>query len=467
MSSTASHSTSHSLSQPLSVVVLAAGQGTRMKSNLPKVLHRIAGKPLLEHVINDAQALQAEQIIVVYGHGGEQVRQALSAYELEWVEQAEQLGTGHAVEQALPAIADDHMVLLLYGDVPLICVHTLRRLVAATEGDSLALLTAKLDDPTGYGRIIRDAAGRVQCIVEQKDASPEQLQVNEINTGMLAVKASLLRQWIAQLDDNNAQGEFYLTDIVGLAVADGVTVTTASPDEICEIEGVNNKRQLAQLERAFQQRQANALMEQGLTLLDPTRFDLRGELTIGRDVVIDVNTVIEGKVVLGDNVTVGPNTLLKDISIGAGTQIHANCVLEQSSIGARCEIGPFARMRPQTQLADQVKVGNFVEIKKSVIAEGSKVNHLSYVGDTTMGTHVNVGAGTITCNYDGANKHQTIIGDNVFIGSSTQLVAPVTIGPGATIGAGSTITQDVPADTLALSRTQQQTKQGWRRPKKK
>jgi bifunctional UDP-N-acetylglucosamine pyrophosphorylase/glucosamine-1-phosphate N-acetyltransferase len=463
MSSTASHSLNHHLT----VVVLAAGQGTRMKSNLPKVLHRIGGKPLLEHVINDAQALQAEQIIVVYGHGGEQVRQALSAYELEWVEQAEQLGTGHAVEQALPAIADDHMVLLLYGDVPLICVHTLRRLVAETEGDSLALLTASLDDPTGYGRIIRDTAGRVQCIVEQKDASLEQLQVTEINTGMLAVRASLLRQWIAQLENNNAQGEFYLTDIVGLAVADGVTVATAQPDEICEIEGVNNKRQLAQLERAFQRRQANALMEQGLTLLDPARFDLRGELSIGRDVVIDINAVIEGNVVLGDNVTVGPNTLLKNVTIGAGTQIHAHCVLEQSSVGARCEIGPFARFRPETKLADQVKVGNFVEIKKSVIAEGSKVNHLSYVGDTTMGAHVNVGAGTITCNYDGANKHPTIIGDNVFIGSSTQLVAPVTVGAGATIGAGSTITKDVPAETLALSRTQQQIKQGWQRPKKK
>lgn len=452
---------------PLTVVVLAAGQGTRMKSNLPKVLHRIAGKPLLEHVINDAQALQAEQIVVVYGHGGDQVQQALSGYEVAWVEQAEQLGTGHAVEQALPAIADDRMVLLLYGDVPLIGVHTLRRLVAATAGDSLALLTATLGDPTGYGRIIRDAAGRVQCIVEQKDASAEQLQVNEINTGMLAVRAPLLRQWIAQLENNNAQGEFYLTDIVGLAVADGVTVTTAHPDEICEIEGVNNKRQLAQLERAFQQRQANALMEQGLTLLDPARFDLRGELSIGRDVVIDVNAVIEGNVILGDNVTVGPNTVLKNVTIGAGTQIHANSVLEQSSVGARCEIGPFARIRPQTQLADQVKVGNFVEIKKSVIAEGSKVNHLSYVGDTTMGANVNVGAGTITCNYDGANKHQTVIGDNVFIGSSTQLVAPVSVGDGATIGAGSTITQDVPAETLALTRSQQKSKQGWQRPKKK
>jgi len=456
-----------SVNLPLSVVVLAAGRGTRMKSALPKVLHCIAGRPLVEHVITDAQELGATGIHIVFGHGGEQVQQALSAYDLHWVEQREQLGTGHAVEQALPAIPDDHLVLLLYGDVPLITVSTLQRLIAATTGDALALLTAKLADPAGYGRIVRNAEEKVQCIVEQKDASTEQLKINEINTGMLAVKADMLKKWIARLDNNNAQGEFYLTDIVGFAVADGVDITTAHPDEICEIEGVNNKRQLAELERAFQLRQARQLMDDGLTLRDPARFDLRGELVIGGDVEIDINVLVEGRVTLADGVRVGPNVVLKNISIGAGTQIHANCLLEDSIVGMQCDIGPFARLRPQTNLANKVKVGNFVEIKKSSIAEGSKVNHLSYVGDTTMGTGVNVGAGTITCNYDGANKYQTVIGDNVFIGSDTQLIAPVVIAEGTTIGAGSTITKDTLANTLALSRAEQVTVKNWKRPKKK
>ncbi len=450
----------------LSVVVLAAGQGTRMKSTLPKVLHCIAGRPLVEHVITDAQELGATDIHIVFGHGGEQVQQALSSYDLNWVEQTEQLGTGHAVEQALPAIPDDHLVLLLYGDVPLITVQTLQRLIAATEGNALALLTAKLADPTGYGRIVRDAAGKVKCIVEQKDASTDQLSIDEINTGMLAVKADRLKKWIAALDNNNAQGEFYLTDIVGFAVEDGVVINTANPDEICEIEGVNNKRQLAELERAYQLRQARQLMEAGLTLRDPSRFDLRGELIIGRDVEIDINVLIEGRVELADGVQVGPNVILKNVSIGAGTQIHANSLLEESIAGTQCDIGPYARLRPQTNLANKVKVGNFVEIKKSNIADGSKINHLSYVGDTTMGNDVNVGAGTITCNYDGANKYQTIIGDNVFIGSDTQLVAPVVIADGTTIGAGSTITKDTPADALTLSRAEQVSVKSWKRPKK-
>lgn len=456
--------------KPLSVVVLAAGQGTRMKSNLPKVLHTIAGLPLVEHVIKDALELKASGIHVVYGHGGEQVQHALSPYDLAWAEQAEQLGTGHAVEQALPAIPDDHLVLLLYGDVPLITVSTLQRLIAATANDSLALLTARLDDPTGYGRIVRDGvdnSGAVQSIVEQKDASDEQLAIDEINTGMLAVNATLLKKWIAKLDSNNAQGEFYLTDIVGMAAEDGIAITSANPDEICEIEGVNNKRQLAELERAFQLRQARQLMEEGLTLRDPTRFDLRGELIIGRDVVIDINVLIEGRVELADGVIIGPNAVLKNVSIGRGTRVDANCVLEESSIGADCDIGPFARLRPQTNLANKVKVGNFVEIKKSDIADGSKVNHLSYVGDTTMGSNVNIGAGTITCNYDGANKHQTVIGDDVFVGSDTQLIAPVTIATGSTIGAGSTITRDTPDDTLTLSRAKQTSVKGWTRPVKK
>lgn len=459
-----------SIEKPLSVIVLAAGQGTRMKSNLPKVLHCIAGRPLVEHVITDALELGAADIHVVFGHGGEQVKQALSSYELNWAEQAEQLGTGHAVEQALPAIPDDHLVLLLYGDVPLITVDTLQRLIAATANDSLALLTAKLADPTGYGRIVRDGkdnSGAVQAIVEQKDANQEQLAIDEINTGMLAVNATLLKNWIGKLDNNNAQREFYLTDIVGMAAADGVAITSANPAEICEIEGVNNKRQLAELERAFQLRQARQLMEDGLTLRDPTRFDLRGELIIGQDVEIDINAVIEGRVELADGVIVGPNVVLKNVSIGRGTRVDANCVLEESVVGENCTIGPFARLRPQTNLANKVKVGNFVEIKKSDIADGSKVNHLSYVGDTTMGSNVNVGAGTITCNYDGANKHQTIIGDDVFIGSDTQLIAPVTIAAGSTIGAGSTITRDTPDNALTLSRVKQTSIDGWTRPSKK
>jgi bifunctional UDP-N-acetylglucosamine pyrophosphorylase/glucosamine-1-phosphate N-acetyltransferase len=459
------------MSDPLSVVVLAAGQGTRMQSDLPKVLHTIGGEPLLVHVIKAAMALSASQISIVYGHGGGQVQEALSQYSLQgnihWVEQSQQLGTGHAVEQALPGIPDDHLVLLLYGDVPLISVETLQKLIAATANDALALLTAELENPTGYGRIVRDTAGNVLSIVEQKDAAPDQLAIKEINTGMLAVKADKLRKWISRLDNNNAQGEFYLTDIVGLAVEDNIKISTANPNEICEIEGVNNKRQLAGLERAFQQRQANQLMEAGLTLRDPARFDLRGELIIGRDVEIDVNVVVEGRVELGDKVSIGPNTVLKNVAIGSGTRVHANCVIENSVMGSRCEIGPFARVRPDTRLADGVKIGNFVEIKKSEIAAGSKISHLSYVGDTTMGANVNVGAGTITCNYDGANKHQTIIGDNVFIGSDTQLIAPVTIEEGATIGAGSTITRDAPGETLTLSRSKQVSKQGWRRPVKK
>jgi len=455
-----------SVDLPLSVVVLAAGQGTRMKSTLPKVLHRVAGRPLVEHVITDALELGAADIHIVFGHGGEQVQKALSTYDLNWVEQTERLGTGHAVEQALPAIPDDHLVLLLYGDVPLVTVHTLERLIDATASNALALLTAKLPDPTGYGRIVRDEAGKVQCIVEQKDASTAHLAIDEINTGMLAVKADMLKKWIARLDNNNAQGEYYLTDIVGFAVEDGIVINAANPDEICEIEGVNNKRQLAELERAFQLRQARQLMDDGLTLRDPARFDLRGELIIGHDVEIDINVLIEGRVELADGVLVGPNVVLKNVSIGAGTQVHANCVLEESVVGAQCDIGPFARLRPQTNLANKVKVGNFVEIKKSDIANGSKINHLSYVGDTTMGADVNVGAGTITCNYDGANKYQTIIGDDVFIGSGTQLIAPVVVADGTTIGAGSTVTRDTLAGTLTLSRAEQVSVEGWKRPRK-
>lgn len=452
------------MSESLSVVVLAAGQGVRMQSEMPKVLHTIGGKPLLAHVIEDAEALNAERIVVVYGHGGEQVQAALAGKNIHWVEQEQQLGTGHALAQALPALDDDHTILLLYGDVPLISVETLRTLVQTASDNCLALLTAELDDPSGYGRIVRDGAGNVQCIIEQKDASPEQLAIREINTGMLAVKAKPLRQWVSQLKNDNAQSEYYLTDIVGFAVADGVGVQTTRPSSLIEIEGVNNKYQLAELERAYQQRRAKHFMQAGLTLRDPARFDVRGELAFGKDVAIDINVLLEGDVVLGNDISIGPNCCLKNAIVGDGTIIEANCVIEDSRIGANCNIGPFARLRPETTLADSVKVGNFVEVKKSTIASGSKVNHLSYVGDTTMGSNVNVGAGTITCNYDGANKHQTIIGDNVFIGSDTQLVAPVTLGDGATIGAGSTITQDAPENALSLSRVKQTTREGWKRP---
>jgi len=455
------------MAMPLSVVVLAAGQGTRMKSDLPKVLHKIGGIPLLSHVIRAAQALDVADITVVYGHGGDQVQSVLSDEKISWVEQSKQLGTGHAVQQAMPSVPDNHTTLLLYGDVPLITAKTLQKLVKATEQNSLSLLTANLVNPTGYGRIVRDSEGSVQCIVEQKDATDDQLVINEVNTGMLAVRSNELREWVNRLDNNNAQKEYYLTDIIGFAVKDGMSIHTTNPDTTMEIEGVNNKKQLADIERAHQKRIADEYMENGLTLRDPARFDVRGKLSFGKDVVVDVNVIFEGDVTLGDGVFIGPNSVLKDISIGNNTSVHENCVLEKSTIGNDCDIGPFARIRPDTELADQVKIGNFVEIKKSTVAAGSKVNHLSYIGDTTMGSQVNVGAGTITCNYDGVNKHKTIIGDNVFIGSNTQLIAPVTVGDGATIGAGSTITRGAPSDALTLTRPKQVTKEGWKRPVKK
>lgn len=451
----------------LSIVILAAGQGTRMRSKLPKVLHAIGGQPMLAHVIRTAQSLAPDAMHVVYGHGGEQVRAALSELPVQWVQQQQQLGTGHAVAQALPDIAAEQTVLVLYGDVPLTRADTLQRLLAAAEGGALGLLTAHLDDPTGYGRIIRDAQGDVIAIVEHKDASDAQRRINEINTGMLAVSAARLRQWVAGLDNKNSQGEFYLTDVIAMAVRDGVTVNTVHPAAIAEIMGINNKSQLAELERIHQLQQAEALMAQGVTLRDPARFDVRGELSVGRDVVIDVNVVCEGKVIIGDDVSIGPNCYLRDVSIADGVVVQANCVIEEADIGAGSRIGPFARIRPGTVLADDVHVGNFVEIKKAEIGQGSKVNHLSYVGDATIGKRVNVGAGTITCNYDGANKHQTVIEDDVFVGSDTQLIAPVTVGAGATIGAGSTISKDAPPGELTLSRAPQQTRKGWKRPVKK
>ncbi|MEE8196636.1 MAG: bifunctional UDP-N-acetylglucosamine diphosphorylase/glucosamine-1-phosphate N-acetyltransferase GlmU [Acidiferrobacterales bacterium] len=451
----------------LEVVILAAGQGTRMYSDIPKVLHDLGGKPLLAHVLAVARSLQAQGIHIVYGHGGEQVRERVDDGSANWVMQEEQLGTAHAVMQALPHVGADTLALVLYGDVPLIQLDTLRRLVLAAGEGTLALLTVELADPRGYGRIIRDSADRVVKIVEEKDASAEELDVKEINTGFLAIPVSKLKSWVAGVDNDNAQGEYYLTDVAAAAVREGYGISTCKPNTSWEVVGVNNKAQLAQLERAYQQRRAHALMLQGVTLRDPARFDLRGELEAGRDVVIDANVLMEGKVVLGDGVRIGPNNVIRDSFIGAGTVILPNCVIEESELGKNCQIGPFARLRAGPRVADGAKIGNFVEIKKSDIGAGSKINHLSYVGDTTVGKNVNIGAGTITCNYDGANKYRTIIEDNVFIGSDTQLVAPVTVGEGATIGAGSTITKDAPAGELTLSRAAQKTRRGWKRPVKK
>jgi bifunctional UDP-N-acetylglucosamine pyrophosphorylase/glucosamine-1-phosphate N-acetyltransferase len=451
----------------LSIIILAAGQGTRMHSRLPKVLHLLGGRPLLRHVIDTVQELGAPAVHVVIGHGAERVREVFAGEELDWVIQDEQLGTGHAVAQALPGVPDEHTVLVLYGDVPLIRRATLEQLCAAAAAGEFALLTAEPEDPAGYGRILRDAAGHISGIVEEKDATSEQRRIREVNAGFIAAPAARLRAWVQALDNDNAQGEFYLTDVAALARAAGVSVHGVCATDPSEILGVNDRAQLAVLERCFQQRQADACLRDGVTLIDPQRFDLRGRLTAGEDVVIDVNAVLEGRIRLGDRVTIGPNVVLRDVTVGADVAIHAHCVIEEAVIGNGARIGPFARIRPGTGLADNTHVGNFVEIKKSDVGSGSKINHLSYIGDTTVGCNVNIGAGTITCNYDGANKHRTVIGDDVFIGSDTQLIAPVAVGDGATIGAGSTITRDAPAGELTLSRAVQETRSGWQRPLKK
>ncbi len=449
----------------LGIVILAAGQGTRMKSRLPKVLHPLAGKPLLAHVIETARSLEPDAMVVVYGHGGEQVREALDAPGLQWVEQAEQLGTGHAVQQALPALKDLDRVLVLYGDVPLMRRESLQSLLA-TAPSGFGLMTVDLDDPQGYGRILRDEQGRVTGIVEQKDASEEQLRIREVNTGIMLVDAPSLARWLEQLSPQNAQGEYYLTDIVALAVAEGVEIQVAQPEDPVEAEGVNDRLQLAALERVYQRWQAQVLMRDGVTLKDPARFDLRGSLRTGMDVSLDVNVIIEGEVVLGDNVSVGANTVLRNVRVADNVVIRENCVIEDAVIGPDSAIGPFSRIRPGTELTGGAHVGNFVEIKNSTIGLGSKVNHLTYIGDTLMGAGVNIGAGTITCNYDGAYKHRTTIEDKAFIGSNTALVAPVTVGEDATIGAGSVIAKDAPAGELTLARGKQVTIKGWKRPKK-
>jgi bifunctional UDP-N-acetylglucosamine pyrophosphorylase/glucosamine-1-phosphate N-acetyltransferase len=450
----------------LSVVILAAGQGTRMRSTRPKVLHTLGGVPLLQHVIRTARELQPAAIHVVYGHGGEQVPTALTAEPVSWVLQERQLGTGHALQQAMPAIGDDDTVLVLYGDVPLIRAATLAVLADKAATGALVVLGAELDQPHGYGRLLRDQRARLVGIVEQKDATAEQLAVREVNTGFVAAPARSMRAWLTQLDSDNAQGEFYLTDVIALAAHQGHAIETVTAADHSEILGVNDRVQLARLERLHQRRCAERLMLDGVTLADPARLDVRGELQAGRDCSIDVNVVFEGRVTLGERVAVGPNCLLRDVTVADDVEILANCVMEDCSIGAGSRIGPFARIRPESRLAEQVHIGNFVEIKKSTVAAQSKVNHLSYIGDTSMGARVNVGAGTIVCNYDGANKHRTRIGDDVFIGSDTQLVAPVTIGDGATIGAGSTITREAPPGELTLSRSPQKTRPGWKRPVK-
>ncbi|OZA28671.1 MAG: UDP-N-acetylglucosamine diphosphorylase/glucosamine-1-phosphate N-acetyltransferase [Hydrogenophilales bacterium 17-61-9] len=447
----------------LEILILAAGKGTRMCSDLPKVLHRLAGKTLLGHVVDTAHALGAAQICVVYGFGGEAVPQALDDAALTFVRQAEQQGTGHAVKQALPWLADDSVTLVLYGDVPLTRMTTLQPLVAAAQADKLGLLTVTLTHPDGYGRIVREN-GEVVRIVEHKDGSAAERAIQEVNTGILAVATRHLKSWIAELKNDNAQREYYLTDIIALAVRDGVAIETHQPSFEWEVLGVNSKAQLAGLERVHQHEIAQALLNAGVTLMDPARIDVRGTLTCGRDVAIDVNCVFEGRVQLGDGVQVGANCVLRNASVAAGTRIDAFTLIDDAQIGEANRLGPFSRIRPGTTLARDVHVGNFVEIKNSQIDDGSKINHLSYVGDTTMGKKVNIGAGTITCNYDGANKHRTLIEDDVFIGSDTQLIAPVTVRKGATLGAGTTLTKDAPAGELTLSRAKQQTLSGWQRP---
>ena len=451
----------------LGVVVLAAGQGTRMRSDLPKVLHPLAGRPLLSHVLDAAHALGARRVCVVYGHGGEAVPAAMARYDCDWVEQAERLGTAHAVMQGMPAMAAMDRVLVLYGDVPLIRPETLERLAAEAAAVPLALLTMRLADPSGYGRIVRAHDGRILRIVEHKDACEAELGIDEVNTGILIADRARLDAWLGQVGNANSQGEYYLTDVVAMAVAEGAEIASVQPANEEEVAGVNDRVQLAALERWYQHREAERLMRAGVTLLDPARFDLRGRLQAGRDVTIDVNCVLEGEVRLGDRVRVGPNCWLRDCAVGADTQIFANCVIDGARIGAGALVGPFSRLRPEADLADGTHVGNFVEIKKAQVGQGSKVNHLTYIGDARIGTGVNIGAGTITCNYDGANKHLTVIGDGAFIGSNTALVAPVTVGQGATIGAGSTIGRNAPAGKLTLTRAPQVTVEGWQRPRKK
>ncbi|NRH27542.1 bifunctional UDP-N-acetylglucosamine diphosphorylase/glucosamine-1-phosphate N-acetyltransferase GlmU [Pseudomonas sp. MS19] len=449
----------------LDIVILAAGQGTRMRSALPKVLHPVAGKSMLGHVIDTARELQPQGIHVVIGHGADTVRERLAGDDLNFVMQTEQLGTGHAVAQALPALTAER-VLILYGDVPLIEKSTLERLLLQVSDQQLGLLTVTLADPTGYGRIVRNAAGQVEAIVEHKDASEAQRLINEGNTGILAVPASKLGEWLGRLSNSNAQGEYYLTDVIAMAVNDGLVVATEQPLDAMEVQGANDRIQLAELERHYQQRAARALMTQGVTLRDPARFDLRGEVTVGRDVMIDINVILEGKVVIEDGVQIGANCFIKDSILRKGVVVKTNSHLEGAEMGEGSDCGPFARLRPGAVLGKKAHVGNFVELKNAVLGEGAKAGHLSYLGDAEIGARSNIGAGTITCNYDGANKHRTVMGEDVFIGSNSSLVAPVSLGDRAVTGAGSVITSEVPVDNLAVGRARQRNIAGWKRPVK-
>ncbi|NRD71859.1 bifunctional UDP-N-acetylglucosamine diphosphorylase/glucosamine-1-phosphate N-acetyltransferase GlmU [Shewanella sp. VB17] len=456
----------------LNVVILAAGKGTRMRSDLPKVLHPIAHKSMVQHVIDTANSVGSDAIQLVYGYGAEKLKSVLGEQPLNWVLQAEQLGTGHAVAQANSNINDDDTVLIIYGDVPLIQASTLEALLAARTDNGLAILTVNLPNPTGYGRIVRTPCegqkpGKVVGIVEQKDANAEQLTINEINTGIMAASGKQLKGWLGQLSSDNAQGEYYLTDIVAMAHRDGVSITTAQPESAIEVEGANNRIQLAQLERAYQVRAAEKMMLEGANLRDPARIDIRGDVTVGMDVMVDVNVIFQGKVTIGNNVTIGAGAILINCEIGDNAEIKPYSIIENAKVGIEASVGPFARLRPGAELKRDAHVGNFVEMKQAVLGEGSKAGHLAYIGDAQIGNGVNIGAGTITCNYDGANKHLTVIEDDVFVGSDTQLVAPVTIGKGATLGAGSTITRDVAADELVITRVKQRHLTGWARPVKK
>jgi bifunctional UDP-N-acetylglucosamine pyrophosphorylase/glucosamine-1-phosphate N-acetyltransferase len=451
----------------ITTIILAAGKGTRMCSDLPKVLHKIANRSLLRHVYDMSYQLNNNAIKIVYGHGANLVRKVLADIDVSWVEQKQQLGTGHAVQQVSDQISDSDIVLILYGDVPLLKLATVKGLLANVSDKTLALLTVKLKNPTGYGRIVRDTLGKVTKIVEEKDASITEKKIVEGNTGIMAVQGNKLKKWLNQLSNHNAQGEYYLTDIIEMAVADQITIITTQPESVDEVLGVNNRIQLSHLERVYQQEQAIMLMERGVTLMDPARFDLRGTIVkLGIDIVCDVNVIIEGENSIGNNVIIGANTHIKNSIIADNVEILANCIIENSVVGQGSKIGPYARLRPETVLAENVHIGNFVELKKSTVASFSKINHLSYIGDATVGAQVNIGAGTITCNYDGVNKFRTIIEDGAFIGSDTQLIAPVTVGKNATIGAGSTITRDSPENQLTLSRAKQMTLAGWKRPVK-
>lgn len=449
----------------LNVVILAAGKGTRMKSDLPKVLHKVAERPMVQHVIDTARALGAAKPQLVYGYGAEALKATLGEQSLHWVLQAEQLGTGHAVAQASDNIADNDTVLVLYGDVPLTELDTLKRLLNVKPANGVAILTVKLANPTGYGRIVREN-GKVVGIVEQKDASPEQLAINEVNSGIMAVPGKQLKAWLSRLSNSNAQGEYYLTDIIAMAHAEGVAISTAHPADPMEVEGANNRVQLAALERAYQQRKANELMLAGANLRDPARIDVRGSVSVGNDVMIDINVIFEGQVVLGKGVTIGANCILKDVTVGDNSEIKANSMLEQATVGAGCSVGPYARLRPASVMLDDSHVGNFVEMKKTTLGQGSKANHLTYLGDAIIGSKVNVGAGTITCNYDGANKFVTTIKDGAFIGSNSSLVAPVTVGVNATVGAGSVLTRDAADGELVVARAKQRHLADWQRPVK-